>query len=145
MLHTFLDIFSDTETTEAETKCKPATLAISCQTTQDTVLETAKKPSFTLLAYLSICCVCLESTKFLLLKFLRVLVSILWCPTEFLCSCVFVYTVTDVFLCLWVDYINRNGALCSLSLLSFFSIYFLCAQLALTVFMQECFCYSLDC
>lgn len=53
---TFLHVSSHTETTEAETKHKPATLAIRCQTTQDIVLETAKKPSFTLLAYLSICC-----------------------------------------------------------------------------------------
>lgn len=145
VLHTFLHVFSDAETTEAETKCKPAMLAISCQTTQDIVLETAKKPSFTLLAYLTICCVCLESTKFLLLKFLRVLVSILWCPIELKCNCVFVYAVTDVFLCLWDDHINRNGAFCSLSLLSFLSRYFLCAQIALTMSVQECFCYSLDC
>lgn len=95
-LHAFLHVFSDTETTEAKTQSRPVMLTISCQTTQDRVSETAKKPHFTLLVYLSICCICLESTNFLLLQFLRVLVSVLWCPVEFLCGCGLVYTVTDV-------------------------------------------------
>lgn len=33
----------------------------------------------------------LESTKVLLLELLRVLTSIPWCPTEYLCGCGFVY------------------------------------------------------
>lgn len=90
ILHTFLHVFGDTETTEAETQSRPAMLTISCQTTQGRVLESAKKPHFTLLVYLSICCICLESTNFL--KFLRVL----WCPVEFPCGCGLIYAVTDV-------------------------------------------------
>lgn len=50
VLYTFLYVFSHTETTEAEPKCKGAMLAISCPTTWDIVLETAQKPSFTLLS-----------------------------------------------------------------------------------------------
>lgn len=31
------------------------------------------------------------------------------CPSEFLGSFGFVHTVTDAFLCVWDDYVNRNG------------------------------------
>lgn len=38
------------QTIEAEPKCKEAMLAINCQTKWEIVLETAQKPSFTLLS-----------------------------------------------------------------------------------------------
>lgn len=43
VFHTFLHVFSDTETTKPETKRKSGTLAVNCQTTRDIALETAKK------------------------------------------------------------------------------------------------------